>query len=59
MLPVEELMQCRGYRLDVNFSREGFAEQLLTLTCQRDEVNLFDISCEGASLTKASIELPK
>ena len=59
MLPVEEFMQCRGYRLDVNFSREGFAEQLLTLTCQRDEVNLFDISCEGTSLTKASIELLK
>ncbi len=57
MLPIAEIMNSNGYRLDINFSREGFADQLLTLTCQRDEVNLFDISVDGTSLTKASIQL--
>ena len=57
MLPVSEVTECNGYRLDINFSREGFAEQILTLTCQRDQTNLFDISVDGTSLTKASITL--
>ena len=57
MLPVSEVVESKGYRLDINFSREGFAEQVLTLTCQRDQTNLFDISVDGTSLTKASITL--
>lgn len=57
MLPVSEVIESKGYRLDINFSREGFAEQVLTLTCQRDQTNLFDISVDGTSLTKASITL--
>ncbi|MBR2333574.1 MAG: acyl-ACP thioesterase [Rikenellaceae bacterium] len=57
MLPVSEVIDSKGYRLDINFSREGFAEQVLTLTCQRDQTNLFDISVDGTSLTKASITL--
>lgn len=59
LLPYEEMIECNGYRLDINFSREGFPGQMLTLTCQRGNVNLFDISCEGTSLTKASMELYK
>ena len=57
LLPYEEMLGCRGYRLDINFSREGLPGQMLTLTCQRGETNLFDISSEGVSLTKASIQL--
>lgn len=57
MLPVSEIIESNGYRLDINFSREGFAEQTLTMTCQRDQTNLFDISIDGVSITKASITL--
>ena len=57
MLPVSEIMNSTRYRLDINFSREAFAEQVLTLSCQRGEINLFDISVDGTSLTKASLQL--
>ncbi|MBP3426365.1 MAG: acyl-ACP thioesterase [Rikenellaceae bacterium] len=57
LLPYEELLNCKGYRLDINFSREGLPGQMLTLACQRGDVNLFDVSCDGVSLTKASMQL--